>query len=86
MLTKRNKNRCLSIRLSGDFDGSSACQLINILNRNSRKNSKAAIDTDELKTIDTFGIDVLRPRLQQGHEIDLAIEVTGRFRDAFQAE
>ena len=86
MLTQINKNHSLSIRLSGDFDGSSACQLINVLNKNSRKSNKAAIDTDGLRTIDTFGIDVLRPRLQQGHNIDLEIEVKGRFRDAFQTE
>ena len=86
MLTRRNKNNSLSIRLSGDFDGSSACELIQVLNKNARKNGKAAIDTDGLRTVDDFGLSVFRPHLRRGNDIPLAIEMTGRFRSAFLAE
>jgi stage II sporulation protein AA (anti-sigma F factor antagonist) len=86
MLTKRNKNRSLSIRLSGDFDGSSACELINSLTKIAGKNTRVSIDTNGLRTVDTFGLTVLRPELHMGNNTGPAIEVTGRFRTVFQPE
>jgi stage II sporulation protein AA (anti-sigma F factor antagonist) len=85
-LTKRNKNRFLSIRLSGDFDGSSAFELINILDKNAKKKTKVAIDTDGLRTINAFGLNVFRPHIYQGSDDRPTIEITGRFRNVFQAD
>lgn len=86
VLTKRNKNRSVSIQLSGDFDGSSACELINVLKKTKSKSGKVAIDTDGLRTVDAFGLNVFRPHMHQSNDTWPAIHVTGRFRGAFQTE
>ncbi len=86
VLTERKRNRSLSIRLSGDFDGSSACELINVLKANEAKHDNVAIDTNGLRTVYNFGLNVLRPHLSKSTNTRLAIELTGRFREVFQAE
>ena len=43
------RDNYLYIRLSGDFDGSSACELLNRLNENPSENGYIVIDTNELK-------------------------------------
>lgn len=81
---KEKNNRTLNIELFGDFDASSACELIDVLCAGCQKADKVAIDTDGLRTINAFGLDVLLPRMNQltGGRAD--IEVTGRFSGAFQ--
>jgi hypothetical protein len=52
------------LRLDGDFDGSSACELVNLINSGGLSNtSKILIDTDSLRHIHPFGVDVLHNRL-----------------------
>ena len=50
----------LHLRLEGDFDGSSALQLINYLKRSIHKNSKIIIHTNCLKNIHPFGTTVFK--------------------------
>jgi hypothetical protein len=45
----------LHLKLKGDFDGSSACELINVLETNSYKTSKVFIHTSCLNKIHPFG-------------------------------
>jgi anti-anti-sigma regulatory factor len=58
----RNDNT-IHLKLTGDFDGSSAHQLLNILKKHSNEGSKILIHTDCLKRIDTFGRDVFTQNL-----------------------
>jgi hypothetical protein len=52
------------LKLNGDFDGSSACELVNLLNSGGLSNtSKILVDTDYLKHTHPFGVDVLRNHL-----------------------
>ena len=51
---------CLHLKLEGDFDGSSAHQLINTLIEHSAGLWDIFIDTNNLKTIHPFGIDVFQ--------------------------
>jgi anti-anti-sigma regulatory factor len=52
------------LKLNGSFDGSSACELANLLNNgNLHDTSKIRVDTDALKDVHPFGLDVLRHRL-----------------------
>ena len=58
------KNRdSLHLRLSGDFDGGSAHELINNLINHSAGLWDIFIDTNNLKTIHPFGIDVFQKNL-----------------------
>ena len=53
----------LHLKLSGDFDGSSAHELINTLINHSAGLWDIFIDTNNLKTIHPFGIDVFQKNL-----------------------
>lgn len=81
---KQISNRSIALQLFGDFDGSSACELINVLDNSVKKSNKVAIDTDRLKTIDAFGLDVFLPRMFSLNSNRADIEVTGRFSDIFK--
>ena len=53
----------LHVKLSGDFDGSSAHQLLEILKRNYRRTSKIFIHTSSLNRIHPFGRDVFQSNM-----------------------
>ena len=53
----------IHLKLYGDFDGSSACELINILKNNKNGSHKIFIDTNNLNKIHPFGMDVLKKNL-----------------------
>jgi anti-anti-sigma regulatory factor len=58
------KNRdSLHLKLSGDFDGSSAHELFNTLKKYDADFLEIFIDTNNLKTINSFGIDVFQKKL-----------------------
>jgi hypothetical protein len=52
----------LHIQLFGDFDGSSACELINALGEYGADFSQIFIDTNDLQTIHPFGGEVFQNR------------------------
>jgi len=52
--THRNSDN-LHLKLMGDFDGSSACELINILKANTHNTSMVFIHTNSLNQIHPFG-------------------------------
>ena len=83
---KEDSNQSLAVQLFGDFDASSACELINLLDENIKTSSKVAIDTDGLKTINAFGLDVFLPQMSRLNNTRADIEVTGRFSGVFREE
>ena len=84
VLTKESSNQSLALQLFGDFDGSSACELIDVLDESVKKTFKVAIDTDGLKTINTFGLNVFLPRMSWLNSTWADIQVTGRFSEVFK--
>jgi hypothetical protein len=83
---KKRGDRILDIELFGDFDASSAFELIHVLDESADRTTKLAIDTDGLRNINVFGLDVLLPRLSRLAIHRPHIEITGRFSSAFQEE
>jgi len=59
----RNKDK-LSLQLRGDFDGTSACELINILRERADGVVRVCIDTKGLKEVYPFGVDTFRTGLR----------------------
>jgi len=53
----------LHLKLDGDFDGSSAHELFNTLKKHGVGFYQVFIDTNDLKTIYPFGIDVFQKKL-----------------------
>ena len=82
--TREHSNQSLSLQLFGDFDGSSACELINVLDESVKKSNKVDIDTDGLRTINRFGLNVFLPRMAWLNNTQADIEVTGWFSGVFR--
>jgi len=61
-------NDSLHLKLAGDFDGSSAHELINTLIEKGTGSWSIFIDTDNLKTIHPFGRDVFHQNLNVSKE------------------
>lgn len=61
-LSDHIKNK-ICVRLYGDFDGSSACELINVLKSHTDVSGQIFIDTDSLNTIYPFGLYVFKKNL-----------------------
>jgi hypothetical protein len=55
----RNKNN-LHLKLNGDFDGTAAHELLNILKSHSRGSSTIFINTDYLNRVYPFGQEIFR--------------------------
>ena len=53
----------LHLKLLGDFDGTSACQLINVLKEKTNGVCRVIIHTNSLKNIYPFGRDTFRQNL-----------------------
>ncbi len=59
LLSYRNKDS-LHLQLYGDFDGSSAYELINTLKKNGEDFIQIFIDTNDLGKLYSFGLDVFQ--------------------------
>lgn len=81
---KESSDRSLALQLHGDFDASSTCELINLLAESIKTTSKVAIDTDGLRTINSFGRDFFLPRVGRLNNTRADTEVTGRFSGVFR--
>ncbi len=81
--SKELNNQCTALKLFGDFDGSSAWELINMLDENTGKAKHIAINTDGLRAIHAFGLDIFRPKMSKLKKMQANIQVTGRFSEIF---
>ena len=78
-------NQLLTLRLFGDFDGSSAWELVHLLRKFSMKYQRVSIETCGLRNVNNFGMDVLsRNRLSANPSSKTDIVFTGRFQSAFE--
>ena len=82
--TKDSNNHRTALQLYGDFDGSSAWELINALDENTKNDKKIAINTDGLREIHAFGLDVFWPKMSNLKKTQANIQVTGRFSEIFR--
>jgi len=81
-VTKTGDHVCL--KLNGDFDGSSACELMNLLNNGDIFNtSKILVDTDSLKDVYPFGLNILHSRLHEVKSRKIPLIFTGKMSGRF---
>jgi len=84
LVTKNGDYVCL--KLNGDFDGSSACELVNLLNGGDLLNSsKILVDTDSLKHVHPFGLNILHHRLHEVKSKRIPLIFTGKMSMQFAA-
>ena len=79
-------NRLIRIQLQGDFDGTSAHELIHTVHKCLASYPKVAIDTEGLKSIYTFGLDVFKHKLKSLQSPHARISFSGRYRSIFVTE
>jgi len=86
LVTKAGDYVCL--KLNGDFDGSSACELVNLLDGGDLLDSskKVLVDTDSLKHIYPFGLNILHHRLHEVKSKKIPLIFTGKMSGQFAAE
>jgi stage II sporulation protein AA (anti-sigma F factor antagonist) len=85
-LSKGINSRSVRIQLQGDFDGTSAHELANILNTYDNNYPRVTIDTEGLKSINAFGLDVFIIRLKSMRRSYARIVFTGKFKANFVQE
>jgi anti-anti-sigma regulatory factor len=69
----------LHVKLAGDFDQTSAYDLLNMLQRRCRGVSKVLIHTSRLKRINPLGCNIFNNNLQFLHSLSLIpLEFTGK--------
>lgn len=83
ILSSESNHRMVRIRLQGDFDGTSAHELVNALRKYLVSYHIVAIDTEGLKSVQAFGLDVFSVRLKLLRRPDAGIAFYGRFQSAF---
>jgi anti-anti-sigma regulatory factor len=72
-ITAHRNNENLHLKLAGDFDGSSAFELLDTIRSHSHHSLKIFIHTNSLKTIEPFGLDVFHSHfdLLKGESVEL---------------
>ena len=68
----------LHLKLAGDFDGSSAYELINTLTEHGKGFYEIFIDTNDLKTIHPFGKNVFQKNLGSSNKLYRNLVFIGR--------
>ena len=83
--THRNSEN-LHLKLMGDFDGSSAYQLLNVLKKTSNSVYKIIIHTGSLNTIHPFGRDTFRRNLCDFNGNSIHLLFTGKYANQISPE
>ena len=84
LVTKNSDHVCL--KLNGDFDGSSACELVNLINGGDLLgSSKIVVDTDSLKHVYPFGLNILHNRLHEARLKRMPLIFIGKMSRKFAA-
>ncbi|MFH1984261.1 MAG: hypothetical protein ABIL58_20660 [Pseudomonadota bacterium] len=81
----RRPNR-LEVALSGDFDGSSAAHLANVLERNRERYGVIRILTDGMGQVTTFGCQVFRGRMAGQVWAGRQCRFAGKWADALEEQ
>ena len=81
ILTHQN-NGDLHLKLKGDFDGSSAFELINALKAHNGRAGKIVIDTSGLAKIYPFGMDVFQRNCTLIRKPSHALCITGKYANS----
>ena len=80
------KNRKLDLKLVGDFDGTSVCELLNVLKENGPQAVKVVVDASRLKEVYPFGVDTFQKNLHHLKDLPMRLVFTGDNAAAIQPE
>jgi hypothetical protein len=77
IFTQRSKGQ-LELNLVGDFDGTSAFELLDVMAQNLENINRICINTDNLKKIYPFGLEVFQNNLYKLKNHPFCIRFVGR--------
>jgi hypothetical protein len=77
-ILRHRTNGNLYLDLAGDFDGSSALELLNILKENLKHTARVSINTCNLKKIHPFGLQVFNQNFSKIKHRQTCIEFIGK--------
>ena len=80
------KNGSGHLKLSGEFDGSSAHELINYLNNHCHDTAPIPIDTNHLTNVYSFGLEVLFNNIRNADSLHDRLQFTGLHASRFIPE
>jgi len=86
IVTKTHKANRLSLRLHGDFDGSSAWELLHAVQNIAGRYERVAIETGHLRNINRFGLQVIAAHWPRARAGRTEMVFTGPFQSAFGIE
>jgi anti-anti-sigma factor len=84
--SEEKNSHSVCIQLQGDFDGTSAHELANMLGAYGASFPKVAIDTEGLKSINSFGLNVFVIRLRLMRRSHAGVVFTGKYKYCFMQE
>ena len=76
-ITVHRNGKNLHLKLTGDFDGTSAHELLNVLKRYSTRTARIFIHTSGLRNVHPFGLNVFHNNLGALKERSLTLVFTG---------
>lgn len=76
----------LHLKLTGEFDGSSAMKLMNMLKKCGKRHTSIIIHTSGLTSMNMFGQEVFQNNFSELNEIKHRLYFTGGHSDYFQSE
>ena len=74
----------LHLKLRGEFDGSSALELINTLNEKRNNLHGILVDTNDLKVIHSFGREVFEKKIRTTKRRCIRMIFTGKYKHLFE--
>ena len=83
-LISYQKKDHLHLKLRGEFDGSSALELINALKQKSTNLHGILVDTNDLKVIHSFGREVFEKKIRATQRRCLRMIFTGKYKHLFE--
>jgi anti-anti-sigma regulatory factor len=83
-LSSCRTNDILHLKLLGEFDGSSACELVKKIKEDGAGASQIIVDTTEVRSIHPFGRMVLQNRLGQVSRKLIGLTFKGQHKNQFE--
>ena len=75
----------LHLHMHGDFDGTSAFELINLLKEQNKDYFAVFIDTNGINQLHTFGLDVFQKNLNRSVKKNRNLVFIGKYKNRFTA-
>lgn len=85
-IQQHRKKGDLHISLIGDFDGSSAMELIDVLMKNAKEAEKIFVHTCFVSSMNPFGREVFKKKLCVPEKVSQKFVFTGQYRNCMALE